>query len=77
MFGITKFSAVINPPQIGILAVGSSQLKFNSEMKPETNLSFSLSFDERCVSMDRAIKFLNALSYFISNPALMNEPTQF
>ena len=28
MFGISEFSAVINPPQIGILAVGKSQTKF-------------------------------------------------
>jgi pyruvate dehydrogenase E2 component (dihydrolipoamide acetyltransferase) len=77
MFGISEFSAVINPPQTGILAVGTSKLKFNAEMQVQTELSFCLSFDERCVTMDRAIKFLNTLNYFISNPTLLNEPSQF
>jgi pyruvate/2-oxoglutarate dehydrogenase complex dihydrolipoamide acyltransferase (E2) component len=74
MFGITDFTAVINPPQVGILAVGTSKRKLNVEDltgAPVTEVSFNLSFDERCVSMDRAIKFLNTLSYFIANPDLL------
>ncbi len=71
MFGIKEFSAVINPPQVGILAVGTSQLKFNQDMKPQTEISLTLSYDERCVSLDRAMKFLNTLNYFIANPELL------
>lgn len=76
MFGITEFSAVINPPQAGILAVGKSQLKLNLDMQKQTEVAFTLSFDERCLDMDRAIKFLNSFNYFINNPSLLIEPTQ-
>ena len=77
MFGITEFTAVINPPQIAILAVGKTQLKLNVDtLKSQSEMSFSLSYDERCVSTERAIKFLNTLSHFIQNPALLDEPTQ-
>ena len=76
MFGITEFSAVINPPQIAILAVGSSQLKFNSELKAQTEVAFTLSYDERCVDLNRAQRFMNTLNYLIAHPDLLVEPTQ-
>lgn len=76
MFGINNFSAVINPPQVAIMAVGKSQQKFNEHMKVETSLSFTISYDERCVSLDRAFKFANTFSYLLSNPTLLNEQSQ-
>lgn len=76
MFGVTQFSAVINPPQIAILAVGKSQLKFNQDMQKQTEIALTLSYDERCCSMDRAMKFLSTLNYFIANPELLVEKTQ-
>ncbi len=74
MFGISEFSAVINPPQVAIVAVGKSQVKFNEHMKTQTEMSFNLSYDERCISLDKAAKFLNTLGYFLSNPELLVEP---
>ena len=77
MFGVKEFSAVINPPQVGILAAGASQEKFNAEMKVQTEMALTLSYDERCVSLDRAMKFLTILNYFIANPDVLvdrNEP---
>jgi dihydrolipoamide dehydrogenase-binding protein of pyruvate dehydrogenase complex len=77
MFGVKEFSAVINPPQVGILAVGSSQTKFNAQMQAQTEMSLTLSYDERCVSLDRAMKFLTTLNYFLANPDVLvdrNEP---
>lgn len=71
MFGISEFSAVINPPQIAILAVGKSQLKFNTNMDRQTEISMTLSYDERCCSLDRAQTFMNTLNYFLSNPDLL------
>lgn len=76
MFGISEFTAVINPPQVGILAVGTSKSKFNLDMKVQTEINFSLSFDERCVSLDRASKFLNTVNYFLNNPEILIEPSQ-
>ena len=48
MFGISEFTAIINPPQVGILAVGSGF----PEIDPETGLTVTvmkstLSFDRR------------------------------
>jgi pyruvate dehydrogenase E2 component (dihydrolipoamide acetyltransferase) len=71
MFGISEFSAVINPPQIGILAVGKSQLKFDANMNVQTIVTFTLSYDERCCNLDRASKFMNTLNYLIANPQLL------
>lgn len=71
MFGITEFSAVINPPQTGILAVGKSQLKFTADMKIQTQVTFTLSYDERCCDLNRAQKFMNTLNYLIANPQLL------
>ena len=76
MFGISEFSAVINPPQVAIVAVGKTQAKFNENMKQQTEMTFNLSYDERCVSLDKAAKFLNTLGYFINNPELLVEPSQ-
>ena len=77
MFGVKEFSAVINPPQVGILAVGTSQSTFNTAMERQTEMALTLSFDERCVSADRAMKFLTTLNYFLANPDVLadrNEP---
>jgi pyruvate/2-oxoglutarate dehydrogenase complex dihydrolipoamide acyltransferase (E2) component len=77
MFGITEFSAVINPPQIAIMAVGKSQSKLNPiDMKPQTEIAFTLSYDERCVDPNRAFKFMSTLNYMIANPELLVEQTQ-
>lgn len=76
MFGVKEFSAVINPPQIAILAVGKSQVKFTEEMKTRTEVTLTLSYDERCCSADRAMKFLDTLNYFLSNPGLLVEKEQ-
>ena len=71
MFGISEFSAVINPPQVAILAVGKSQLKFNTNMEKQTEISLTLSYDERCCGLDRAQTFMNTINYFLSNPDLL------
>lgn len=76
MFGIKEFTAVINPPQIGILAVGKSQLKFSPELKKQTVTTFCLCYDERHVGLDRAKKFLNSLNYFLTNPELLVDQNQ-
>ncbi len=76
MFGISDFSAVINPPQVAIMAVGKSQAKFNEDMKACTSMAFTISYDERCVDLDRAFKFANTFSYLLANPDLLNEQSQ-
>jgi len=76
MFGISEFSAVINPPQTAILAVGGSKATFNTDIIKQTEMSFTLSYDARCVNLDRAFKFMNTFKYFLANPDLLVEQIQ-
>lgn len=71
MFGITEFSAVINPPQACILAVGSSRLVLNSDAQPETHMTVTLSADARIVDDFLAARFLEAFREVMEEPMLM------
>ena len=74
MFGIKNFSAVINPPQACILAVGSGISRVmppqNGETEPyiATILSVQLSADRRVVDEVLASQFLEVFRGYISNP---------
>jgi pyruvate dehydrogenase E2 component (dihydrolipoamide acetyltransferase) len=82
MFGISEFSAVINPPQGAILAVGGGERKVvpghvNMETgekgKPriETTMTARLSADRRVVDEATAALFMGALKQYMSQPKLM------
>lgn len=73
MFGIKQFSAVINPPQIGILAVGNTFTTYNQNEQLDTNCIVTLSFDERAIHLNRSIKFLELLNHFVNNPNILLE----
>ena len=48
MFGIHEFTAIINPPQVGILAVGSGAQEVDPATgKLKTVMRSTLSFDRR------------------------------
>ncbi len=71
MFGIDRFTAIINPPQAAILAVG----KMNRVFVPDENgqpvlrsvVSFSLSADHRVMDGSQAAKFLTDLKNNLIN----------
>jgi pyruvate dehydrogenase E2 component (dihydrolipoamide acetyltransferase) len=72
MYGIDSFTAIINPPQAAILAVGKMNRLF---VPTEDNLpiiqkiiSFTLSADHRVMDGAQAAKFLNDLREIILNP---------
>ena len=71
MFGIKEFSAVINPNQVAILAVGGANEIINYENVRQTQTIVKLSFDERCVDLETAHRFLDYLKYFIENPKIL------
>ena len=76
MFGITEFSAVINPPQACILAVGTSRVELDSELTTHTLMSVTLSADARVVSESAKARFLEAFRDVMENPMLMiTQPT--
>jgi pyruvate dehydrogenase E2 component (dihydrolipoamide acetyltransferase) len=76
MYGIAKFSAVINPPQAMILAVGGSQQRVvfdekSGSPKTVTKMAVTLSFDSRSVDEEIAAKWLAAFEKYISDPVRM------
>ena len=71
MFGISEFSAVINPPQSCIMAVGGSRVVVNSDGEPQTMMSVTLSSDARAVSDDTAAHFAKVFKDNMEDPMLM------
>lgn len=73
MFGIASFSAVINPPQTAILAVGGSVPRVvldEATKKPRQTqtVSLSLSYDSRAIDEETAASFLQTLDAILENP---------
>ena len=59
---VERFSAIINPPQVCIIAIGSIR---NNKM------CITLSFDHRVIDGYDGAKFINDLKYFIENPNMI------
>jgi len=71
MFGITEFSAIINPPQSSILAVGAikkTPAVVNDELKAVNILKSTLSADHRVLDGAVAGKLLKDFHDIIENP---------
>ena len=71
MFGISEFSAIINPPQSSILAVGTikkSPYVVNDEIKIVNILKSTLSADHRVLDGAVAGKLLKDFHDIIENP---------
>lgn len=71
MFGIDSFSAIINPPQACIMAVGGARrvAKMNGkEPVAVTMMTVTLSADNRVYDGDVASMFLNAFEMNMNNP---------
>ena len=71
MFGITEFSAIINPPQSCILAVGKikkTPFIINDKIKAVNILKSTLSADHRVLDGAVAGKLLKDFNDIIENP---------
>jgi pyruvate dehydrogenase E2 component (dihydrolipoamide acetyltransferase) len=74
MFGIDQFSAIINPPQAAILAVGriaDRVVAVKGEPKVRPMLTLNLSSDHRVVDGARSARFLDYLAKLIEDPMRM------
>ena len=74
MYGIKEFSAVINPPQGCILAVGSGEKRpivINNEISIATIMTVTLSCDHRVVDGAVGAEFLSEFKNLIENPSLL------
>jgi len=74
MYGIKEFSAVINPPQGCILAVGAGEKRptvINEQIIIATIMTVTLSCDHRVVDGAVGAELLSEFKNFIENPSLM------
>merc|ERR1719510_1455727 len=73
MFGIKEFTAIINPPQCAIMAVGSGSIEINPETgKPYQAMRATLSFDRRYIDENVANEFMSTFQRVIEQPQYMN-----
>lgn len=76
MFGVDHFTAVINPPQAAILAVGAAQMKpiWNAEtedFEPRFMMQVTLAADHRVTDGAESARFLQHLKGLLENPMRM------
>lgn len=72
MFGIEEFSAIINPPESAILALGAVRetvIVASGMMRPGRVMTMTLSADHRVVDGLLAAKFLGRLKAILENPS--------
>jgi pyruvate dehydrogenase E2 component (dihydrolipoamide acetyltransferase) len=72
MFGVDRFTAIINPPQVGILAVGRTRKQFVPDdddqpvLRPMTTIT--LSVDHRAIDGAVAARFISDLAQALMHP---------
>jgi pyruvate dehydrogenase E2 component (dihydrolipoamide acetyltransferase) len=74
MFGIREFSAVINPPQVCILAVGKGEQRpvvVDGAVVIANIMTCTLSCDHRVVDGAVGAEFLQAFQSYLENPLRM------
>lgn len=71
MFGISEFSAVINPPQTAILAIGSPKAIVRDLDSVDKMLICTLSYDARVLDEELVARFLEYYKGFIEEPVLL------
>lgn len=74
MFGIDNFTAIINPPDSCILAVGGIQqvpVVKNGQIVPGNTMTLTMSCDHRVVDGASGAKFLQTLKTYLENPTMM------
>ncbi|RUS83566.1 hypothetical protein EGW08_008672 [Elysia chlorotica] len=70
MFGISDFTAVINPPQVAIMAVGTGR-PVASMSGPLTKMKVTLSYNSSAISDLEATRFLEEFRHAIEHPQTM------
>ena len=74
MYGIKHFTAVINPPQATILAVGTSEERAvvrNGKIEAAHIMSVTLSCDHRAIDGALGAELIGAFKQLIENPVMM------
>ncbi|HSL31755.1 MAG TPA: 2-oxo acid dehydrogenase subunit E2, partial [Anaerolineales bacterium] len=74
MFDVENFAAIINPPEAGILAVGSARqvpVVENNEIKIGWRMKATISVDHRVSDGAEAAQFMQKLAEFLETPVRM------
>ena len=72
--GVREFSAIINPPEVGILAIGSADKRAvvrGDSIVARTMMTVTLSADHRVVDGAVAAEFLKTLKGLLEEPGMM------
>ncbi len=72
MFGIEEFTAVINPPEAGIIAVGAVEERAvvrDGELVVRPRMRVTMSCDHRVIDGAQGARFLATLKSFLEEPA--------
>jgi pyruvate dehydrogenase E2 component (dihydrolipoamide acetyltransferase) len=73
MYGVERFTAVLNPPQAGILAVGAIEERavvVDGELEVQPRMDMTLTVDHRSVDGATASGFLRTVKSFLEEPGL-------
>jgi pyruvate dehydrogenase E2 component (dihydrolipoyllysine-residue acetyltransferase) len=73
MYGIEQFVAVLNPPQVAILAVGSIEdrvVAYDGEFAAVPTLTMTLTCDHRAIDGSEGAEFLRTVKQLVESPAL-------
>jgi pyruvate dehydrogenase E2 component (dihydrolipoamide acetyltransferase) len=71
MFGIDQFTAIINPPEAGILAIGGVEEKavvVDGQLEVRSRMRVTMSCDHRVIDGATGAKFLQTVRRYIENP---------
>ncbi len=74
MFGIEQFTAIINPPETGILAIGTAETKpvvVDGSVVMRRRMRVTMSCDHRAIDGATGAKFLQTVRELIENPLLL------
>ena len=74
MFGIKEFTAIINPPEAAIFAIGAAKptaVVKDGEIVVRNIMSVTMSCDHRVIDGATGAKFLQTFRQMLENPALM------
>jgi len=73
MFGVEQFIAVLNPPQVAILATGSTEERVvvrNGDFEAVPTMTMTLTCDHRAIDGAVGADFLRTLKQLVEHPAL-------
>ena len=73
-YGVREFAAIINPPEVAILAIASAEKRAvvrGDQIVARTIMTLTLSADHRCVDGATGAEFLRTLKQLLEEPGMM------